>query len=182
MLTVKYNHGISIKNKGKIQIELHLSCSANDAIKLLSESVENFILPWFMTNTSIKGFVVNNKFFLWPNTLFSTFTETVLTGQIIQNKEGSYLSATARILPPFNLFPNRQAANWLAGITMFIAWVISAAGMVLERKYLTDIFGPIFVVSCLYILIQFTKYIQKPELVDFEKRFRQIFKNHIKNS
>ena len=172
----------STKNKEKIQIELNLTCSATEAIELLSESVENFILPWFMTNTSIKGFVVNNKFFLWPNTLFSTLTETVLTGQITQNKEGAYLSATARILPPFNLFPDKQAANWFAGIVMFISWVISAAGMALERMYLTDIFGPVFMVSCVYIIIQFTKYIQKPELVDFEKRFRQIFKNYIKNS
>jgi hypothetical protein len=172
----------STKNKEKIKIELNLTCSANEAIKLLSESVENFILPWFMTNTSIKGFIVNNKFFLWPNTLFSTFTETVLTGQIIQNEEGAHLSATARILPPFNLFPNKQTANWIAGFTMFFAWVAIAAGMVLDQMYLTNIFGPIFMISCLYILIQFTKYIQKPELVDFEKRFRQIFKNHIKNS
>jgi hypothetical protein len=65
---------------------------------------------------------------------------------------------------------------------MFIAWLISGAGMVFDRMYLTDIFGPFFMVSCLYILIQFTKYIQKPELVDFEKRFRQIFKNQIKDS
>lgn len=172
----------STKNKEKIKIELQLSCNENDAIQLLSESVENFILPWFMTKTSIKGFVVNNKFFLWPNTLFSACTETVLTGQIIQNGEGAHLSATARILPPFNLFPNKQAANWLAGITMFIAWVISAVGMVFDRMYLTDIFGPVFMISCLYILIQFTKYIQKPELVDFDRRFRQIFKNHIKAS
>jgi hypothetical protein len=166
----------------KYQIELFLDCSEEDAIKLLSKSVENFLKPWFITKTNIKGFIVKNKFLVWPNTIFSSINEIALTGKIVQNGEGSYLSATARILPPFNLLPNKQSVNWIAGITMFIAWVASTAGMIIEEMYLPMIFGPIFMASCIYILIQFTKYIQKPELVDLGKRFRQIFKDHIKNS
>ncbi len=170
------------KRNEKYKIELYLDCSKEEAIKLLSMSVENFLRPWFVTKTSIKGFIAKNKFLVWPNTIFSSINEIALTGKIVQDGEGSYLSATARILPPFNFFPNKQSVNWIAGITMFIAWVASATGMILEEMYLLKIFSPIFVVSCIYIIIQFTKYIQKPELVDLEKRFRQIFNDHIKDS
>jgi len=51
-----------LKNKEKIEIEYVLNCNADYAIKILSESVENIIRPWFMTKTSIKGIIFNNKF------------------------------------------------------------------------------------------------------------------------
>jgi hypothetical protein len=171
-----------VDNKEKTRIEWELNCTANEAIDILSDSVENFIRPWFMTKTNLKGFILNKKFLIWPNTLYSGPTELVLTGKIIQNGEKSYLSATARILPPFNLFPSKQAANWLSGLAMFAAWLSMVAGLILENENIVTICMPIFIVTCAYNLIQFTKYIQKPELVDLKKRFHKIFSNHIVDS
>lgn len=169
-------------NQEKYKIEWDLNCSAKDALRILSESTENIIRPWFMTKTNIKGIIINNKFLIWPNTLFSAVTEIVLTGRIIQNGNNSQLIATARLLPPYNLFPSSQAANWFTGITMFIAWLCMAVGLVVGKDFLVKIFMPVFVITCVYNLIQLVKYIQKPELVDLKKHFHSIFKGHIKDS
>lgn len=62
---------------------------------------------------------------------------------------------------------------------MVFAWLGIVAGLVLGKEYLIDIFMTLFLITCVYNLIQFTKYIQKPELVDFEKHIYIIFKNNI---
>jgi hypothetical protein len=116
--------------KDKIRIEWELNCSASDALNQLSESLEFFLLPWFMTKTSVKGFIYNNKFLAWPNTFFSAPTQIILTGKITPNGKNSTLVATARLLPPFNLFPLKQSVNWISGLTMFAAWLGMVAGLV----------------------------------------------------
>lgn len=173
---------LNTRYKEKTQIKLELNCSADYAIKLLSESVDTFILPWFMTKKNIKGFVFNNKFWVWPNTIASSINETALVGKIVQYKQRSYVSATAKIIPPFNLLPNKKVVNCIAVILMVSSWMLFAAGGIFALPYLTKIFGPLFMISCVYILVQFTQFIQKPELVSLEKRFCNIFENYISNN
>ena len=173
---------LNTRYKEKIQIGLELNCSADYAIKLLSESVDTCIMPWFMTKKNIKGFVFNNKFWVWPNTIASSINETALTGKIIQYKQGAYVSASAKIIPPFNLLPNKKVVNCIAVILMVSSWMLFAAGGIFAMPYLSKIFGPLFMIACVYILIQITQFIQKPELVSLEKRFCEIFKNYIRSS
>ena len=172
----------SSKDKEKIKTELLLNCNAKHALGVLSASFDHILLPWFMSKTHIKGIIFKNKFLVWPNTIYSNITDIVVTGEIIPNDDKSKLIATARLLPPFNLFKSKQAANWFFGIVMVISWCCVAAGLFLEKTLLATIFTPILIISILYIFIQFTKYIQNPELVDLQERFNKVFKNYIINS
>jgi hypothetical protein len=164
------------------KIELELNCSLFNAVELLSNSVENFFLPWFISKTQIRGFITGNKFLVWPNTLYSGILDIVIEGELIEKEEIKLLSATARIMPPFSWFPNRTAVNWISGTSMVHAWLGCIAAMFLRNEIILIIFGSVFAVTCIYNLIQFKKYLQKPELVDIEKRFVQIFNQHIINS
>jgi hypothetical protein len=171
------------KNLKEIKkIEFELNCSLFKAIEILSHTVENFFLPWFISKTQIKGFITGNKFLVWPNTLYSGIFDIVIEGELIEKEEKTILSATARILPTFSWLPNRTAVNWMSGTSMVLAWFGCIAALFLKREIILMIFGCVFAVTCLYNLIQFKKYLQNPELVDIEKRFVQIFKPHIINS
>lgn len=160
-------------------MELVLDCSAKEAVDLLEQSVENPIRPWFMTKTSIKGFVYEGGFLIWPNTVFSGLTDIVVTGKISSNGERSKLSAYARILPPYRWFHSSFAINFISGLTMVVAWVGALISLITDNHHLLIIFGPLFMVTCSFNLIQTFKFIQKPELVDMRNRFRTIFANHI---
>jgi len=168
-------------NLEKFNLEWDLNCPADEALSLLSKSVECFVRPWFLTNTGMKGFIVGNKFLIYPNTVFSGLTDIVVVGKIDEIEDYSQLTATARLLPPFSWFPSKQSANIVSGLIMVISWVCIGVGMVTENSFLSSIFVPFFVVTCLYNLIQLTRFIQKPELIDLKDRFYRIFKNQVRD-
>jgi hypothetical protein len=172
----------STKDKDKFETELLLNCNAKHALGVLSASLDHILLPWFMTKTSIKGIIYKNKFLVWPNTIYSNITDIVVTGEIVPNGDKSCLKATSRLLPPFNLFKSKQLVNWFFGIFMVISWCCVAIGMVFDKEVIINIAFPILIIATLYIFIQFTRFIQNPELVDLHKRFHKIFKNYIANS
>ena len=163
----------------KFRLELNLKCSAQDAVNLLDQTVESPIRPWFMTKTSMKGFVHEDGFLVWPNTIFSGLTDIVVTGKISPVGDRSKLSAYARILPPFRWFPSTQILNWISGLTMVGAWVGMVVSVVTVNHHLIKLFGPLFAITCVFNLLQLVKFIQKPELVDMKNRFQTIFAHHI---
>lgn len=163
----------------KFDIEWELNCDAQQARDLLAASVESFIRPWFVTKTNIKGFVLKDKFYIWPNTVFSSPSKIMISGRICTNGTTSTLTAKARLLPPYNIFTSSPALNWASGILMFVSWTCLAIGMFAGVEWLLNIAVPVFVVTCLFNLIQLVKFVQKPELVDTVNIVHGIFKEHI---
>lgn len=64
---------------------------------------------------------------------------------------------------------------------MVLAWFGLLGAMFGGKEMLHLFFAAIFVISCLYNLIQFNRYVQNPELVDFENQFINIFREYINN-
>lgn len=163
-------------------INWNLKCSHEEALSVLSNSVENVLLPWFFSKTNIKGFVINSKFYIWPNTLYSGISDICIVGKIEQSNSICNLTAKSKILPPFNLFKQNNKMNWLVGIIMIFSWLLLSFSLITENSTLETASFCLFIPSAIYILIQFNKYIQKPELIDLEKRLKEVFNNYINES
>jgi hypothetical protein len=118
---------------------------------------------------------------IWPNTLyFGSFWGLIITGKIIEGNSNAHLSAKARLLPPFNLFPVKESIMWFFDVLMVIAWILIVLGVLFEKTFIAYIFIPIFLVSLLYNGIQFMKSMMlKPELLILEKIFYNVFKQYI---
>lgn len=166
----------------KITIDLNLNCSKEEALDVLYKSVECIFLPWFLSQSKIKGFVSGNTFYIWPNTLYSKITDMALTGRLDTIANQTKLIAYSRILPPFKFFQQSKAKNWGIGVIMIIAWMACTFALITEKTKLAIYSAYILMPSILYLLIQFNQYIQEPELLDMEKRLKAIFANYIKKS
>lgn len=162
----------------KVSIEWDLTCTSAMAISLLSQSTESMIRPWFLSKTDVKGVIMGKRFILWPNTVVAGILETLIIGKIIPDGKQAHLSATVRLVPPYNLFPINQAVNWISGVLMVISWLLIVAGVVFDKELLTKIFVPLFLLTGILNLIQFTKYVVKPELTDLCKYLNNIFSKY----
>jgi hypothetical protein len=166
----------------KITIDLKLNCSQQEASDLLAQSVENIFLPWFMSRTNIKGIVSNSSFHIWPNTLYSGISDIGITGRIIPDENHCKIEAFSRILPPFSYFKQSISLNWLVGFIMVASWLAVVVAMVTDNIKLLSFSMYLLVPSIAFVFLQFTKYIQAPELIDIEKKITKIFEQYIEKS
>ncbi|VVS91430.1 hypothetical protein [Desulfoluna spongiiphila] len=163
----------------KITIDWSLNCSQHEALEIMSQSIENIFLPWFASQSNMKGLISDNTFHIWPNTLYSGITDIGITGEIVPVNNCCQLVAYSRIIPPFRYFKQNSKLNWTICLIMVASWVTTVFAMVTGKSTLSQYSMYVFFPSTLYGLIQFTKYIQEPELVDLEKRLKAIFSNYI---
>lgn len=163
-----------------MKIEWYLSCSKDEALKILQDQISGPMVPAFF-GKNYHGFIAGNSFTIWNNHESFRNRTAIAKGKILETVSGVKLEARTLQVFPSRLAPSSPIFYWFAVPLTLILWVSTVLSTVFEDYgYLLKYFFPLTMVGIVSLLLGFMKWQGSGNIIFLEKFLHQTFSKYRK--